>query len=450
MTVLALVLTRAAGAGRAALVTVCAALVTALLLVDVALLRLPERPREGLFDVVSDPGTRGGTALAVALLTLPLLLLLHQAVRLGTSARERRLAGLRLAGATPADVRRIGAVEVGVPALLGALLGLPLYDALRLLLGGVDLERTPDADVGSVLHLVPTTVGPTWWQAALVVAGVTVLGVLVGSQSSSGLRASPLGVIRRQPTGPPRPWAAVLLLVAAGLTGLAYGVASSGAGPPTAAVFAIAAVTSAVLGMLGLASWSAYHAGRIAERRASTAPVLLAARRLVADPRPAGRAAAAVGGIGLVSGGAAGILAEVTGGGETDRFYLTSLTLVAAALLAALLVVVMSLAVHSAETLLDQKRSMAALVAQGASPTDLSRSQRWELLLTALPVAVGGVVLGSVVTGAAAGVAGPSALVLPLNVVLTPALVVLATLLATALTRPLVHRAASPEHLRTE
>jgi len=37
-----------------------------------------------------------------------------------------------------------------------------------------------------------------------------------------------------------------------------------------------------------------------------------------------------------------------------------------------------------------------------------------------------------------------------LNLVLTPGSVVLAALLATALTRPLVRRATSPEHLRTE
>jgi hypothetical protein len=36
------------------------------------------------------------------------------------------------------------------------------------------------------------------------------------------------------------------------------------------------------------------------------------------------------------------------------------------------------------------------------------------------------------------------------NLVLTPTLVVLAAVLATLLTRPLVRRAAAPENLRTE
>ncbi len=106
---------------------------------------------------------------------------------------------------------------------------------------------------------------------------------------------------------------------------------------------------------------------------------------------------------------------------------------------------------HSTETMLDGKRSVAALVAQGASTAHLARSQLWELLLAAIPVTVLGVLLGSV-TLALVGGGGSitvAALVVLLNLVLTPALVVLAAVLATLLTRPLVRRAASPEHLRT-
>jgi hypothetical protein len=110
----------AAGWGRPVLLASCTAVVSGLLLVAVAVLSLPEAPAESLFGVIADSGTRGGYAFGTVLLTLPLLRLLYQAIRLGTSARERRLAALRRAGATPAEVRRIGAVEVGIPALAGA------------------------------------------------------------------------------------------------------------------------------------------------------------------------------------------------------------------------------------------------------------------------------------------------------------------------------------------
>ncbi len=451
MTLIALLLTRSTGLARAALVAACTALVTALLLVGVAMLRLPDRPDEALFNLVSDPGVRPGTVLAIALLAVPPLLLLHQAVRLGTAARERRLAALRIAGATVADVRRIGAVEVGVPAFVGSLLGIVLYGVLRAVLGGVAPRTDPRSDPESGLRLVPTTVSPTWWHGALVVLGVTVLGVLVGGHASSAVVVTPLGVARRTPSRPPRPWAGLGLLLAAPVCGGVYLLVFGDRSPAASSVVALAAVAGAVLGMVALAAWAAHRAGLVAERRASSAAPLLAARRLVADPRPAGRAAAAVGGIALVSGGAGVLLAGEVAEGSGDAFYLTSLALVAAALLVALAVVVASLAVHSTETLMGQKRSMAALLALGASTREVTRSQLWELLLAALPVTVLGVVLGSLALGgAAAGVVGTSGLVVLLNLVLTPALVVLAAVLATALTRPLVRRATSPEHLRTE
>jgi hypothetical protein len=450
VTLLALALTRSAGLGRAALVAVCTALVSALLLVAVALLRLPAQPSEALVNIVADPGVRAGTLLGIALLTLPPLLLLHQAVRLGTSARERRLAGLRLAGATPGDVRRIGAVEVGAPALVGGLGGIVVYLCLRKVLGGADPRTHPAVGTTSGLHLVPTTVGPSGWQLAAVVVGVGAIGALVGWWGSPALAVSPVGVARRQPLGAPKPWGAALLLLAFVLlaaTGPLRSVVNV-----TSTGYGVTMVGLAVVGMTGLASSAAYWTGRVAEREASSAPALLAARRLVTDPRPAGRAAAAVGGIALVSGGT-GVLAGATVGQHdyADADFTVSLAIVAGALLVALTVVVGSLAVHSTETILDQKRSMAALVAQGTSPADLVRSQRMELVLASLPVAVLGVVLGSVVLlffGGGSLVA--TGLVMLGNLVLTPALVILAAVLATALTRPLLRQAVAPEHLRTE
>ena len=102
MTGLAWTLARAGGLPRMLLVAACTAVVSGLLMVAVALLLLPPQPDELLFNLVADPGVRGGTAFGTVLLTLPALMLLNQAVRLGTAARERRLAALRLAGATPA------------------------------------------------------------------------------------------------------------------------------------------------------------------------------------------------------------------------------------------------------------------------------------------------------------------------------------------------------------
>lgn len=426
------------------LLAACTAVVTGLLLVAVALLRLPAQPEESLFTLVADPGNRGGTAFATALLTLPAWLLLYQAVRLGTAARERRLAALRLAGATPAEVRRLGAFEVGIPAFAGSVLGIGVYALLRGLLGGDRSEGPLDHYMTGSLSLVPTTVAPAWWQVLLVVAGVTVLGVVVGLRASRWVVVSPLGISRRQAPPPPRPWGLLLLLAAIVMVPVSLVVGSG------SEVAGIVLVALAVIGVVSMAPWVAYRVGRFAEPRATSPAMLLAARRLVCEPRPVGRAAAAVGGIALVSGGAAGLAADLVGMDTVDSFYVVSLALVAGSLLAALLVATGTLAVHSVESLLDRKRSIAALTALGTPVEELQRSQRWEATLVAMPMAVVGVLLGS---SAVAGLVTPTplgALIMLLNVVITLGLVWLAITIAVRATRPWVVRATAPSNLRTE
>lgn len=427
----------------------CTAVVCTLLLIVITFARLPSSPDEVLFNLVADPGTRVGTAFATALLTLPPLLLLYQAVRLGTAARDRRLAALRLAGATPGEVRRLGALEVGIPALVGSFAGVALFWLLRLVLGGNamhDVALQSDGYVSTTsLRLVPTSVSPQWWEALLVVIGTTVAGVTVGARASRGVVVTPLGVSRRQASAPPRPWGLLLLVAAVLVLPLALTVGSG----DTAA--AIAVVGLAVLGVVSLAPWAAYRAGRFAESRTPSPAVLLAARRLVADPRPAGRAAAAVGAIALVSGGGAGIAADLVASENDDPFYYVSLALVAGALLVALLVVIGTLAVHSVESLLDRKRSVASLAALGMPLDELESAQRWEARLVAIPMATAGVLLGSTTLAVLSGTVSPVALlVLLANVVITLGLVRLAIIAAVRMTRPWAIRAASAANLRTE
>lgn len=57
---------------------------------------------------------------ALLLLLIPVLGFVGQSARLGAVHRDRRLAGLRLAGATPWQVRRIAAAETGLACLAGS------------------------------------------------------------------------------------------------------------------------------------------------------------------------------------------------------------------------------------------------------------------------------------------------------------------------------------------
>jgi hypothetical protein len=109
-----------------------------------------------------------------------------------------------------------------------------------------------------------------------------------------------------------------------------------------------------------------------------------------------------------------------------------------------------TLAVHTVESLLERKRSTAALVAGGASLGDLERAQRTECLLAAVPLAVLGVVLGTGALGFVIDTTPTGTVLMLTNLVITPALTWLAVAVAVRLVRPWTVRAGSAANLRTE
>ena len=447
---------RNGGSGRALLVTTCTALVSGLLLVALTVVLFAwasSGGQEQVSGLVADDGVRGGYVFALLLICLAPLALLRQVVRLGTATREQRLAALRLAGATPGDVRRLGALEVGLPALAGGLLGYLVFALLRAFFGGVTGGTAAFAlgggEVARQLRLVPTSVQPAWWQVLLVALTVGLLGVLAGATAPRSLLISPLGVSRRAARRAPRPWAAVLLVLAFVLVSRVPGASSADRD-----LYTFGSVAILVLGLLGLAPWVAYRVGRIVAKRASTVPVLIAGRRLTVDARPAGRAAAAVGAISLVAGGGGALLADLPstqGGGlaRVDPFYTVPMALSGLVLLAALLLVVFSMAVHGVESLIDHKRSVASMGVLGASTRELERLQRWEVGLVAVPMAVIGVLVGSLPMSVLTDGAIQYAWIPLLVDLVTVALVWVAVLASTRMTRPWLVRAAAPANLRT-
>ena len=111
---------RSGGGPRAVLIALCTALVSGVLMVALTVVLFTwssSREQEQVSNLVADGGVRGGYVFALLLICVAPLALLRQVLRLGTATREQRLAALRLAGATPADVRRLSALEVGLPAL---------------------------------------------------------------------------------------------------------------------------------------------------------------------------------------------------------------------------------------------------------------------------------------------------------------------------------------------
>jgi hypothetical protein len=447
---------RSGGWPRAALVTGCTALVSGLMLVALTVIlftRSSSDARELVSGLVAQDGLRGGYVFALLLICVAPLALLRQVVRLGTATREQRLASLRLAGATPGEVRRIGAIEVGIPALVGGLLGYLVFGAFRLVFGGSVPDATgsgaAESEIARELALVPTSVDPAWWHFLVIATGVGLIGMLAGASASRSLVISPLGVSRRAPRPAPRPWGVLLLVLAVPMFQLSMSYASSD-------LFVLGFVATLVLGMLALAPWLAYRAGRAVAGRASSVPVLMAGRRLTTDARSAGRAAAAVGAIALVAGGGGVLLAELPhsyqGGdfGDVEAFYIVPIAVGGVVLLAALLLVIFSMAVHGVESLIDRKRSLAALAALGGSTHDLERAQRWEVGLVAVPMAVIGVLIGSGPYRILLDVGANRYAWIPLLVdCVTVALAWLAVWVSSWITRPWLLRAAAPANLRT-
>ena len=425
-----------AGRGRAALVVASTAVVTGLLLVAVSYARLGSlngydyaypAGDARLLGPIADPGTRGGSILAVVLVTLPVVLLLDQCVRLGSAVQQQRYRALTVAGATRGDLRRWGALETGVPALVGAVLGVPVWLLLRLALGHGLAHSGHET-------LVPTVTGPGWW-ALLVIAVVGAYGVWVGRRAAVRAVADTRRALRQ-----PRPWGVVLLPVAVVLL-VAY--------PAGAIMFP--AVLLAVLAFMTCAPWVAFAMSGRVSRRTGSAAELLASRRIRADHGAAGRAAAAIAGVGLAMGVLGVFIADLFESVESDdlSYYLVPSILVGVLALLALGVITLSLTLHSVEATLARRREVSALVATGIPFATLEEATRAECRLVTLPLATAAGVVGVL----ASFVLSFDVLTLlggVVGVVLVVVGVLVAAQLAAALTRPYLLRAVAVDNLRTD
>ena len=110
---------------------------------------------------------------AIAVL-VPALLLVGIVTDLGAAQRAERFATLRLIGATPQQVARTAALEIGATTFVGALAGVALYLAMIPVAGQITLRTSrfyyPDllrSPVNAVLAVVVTTAGAAavaWWR----------------------------------------------------------------------------------------------------------------------------------------------------------------------------------------------------------------------------------------------------------------------------------------------
>ncbi|MEU2423296.1 FtsX-like permease family protein [Streptomyces sp. NPDC007851] len=429
---------------RVALTALGAGLATGFALTAVALAAV-----RGTYDIgpahglLNRPGERSGVVFSLLLLLIPVLGFLGQSARIGAVHRDRRLAGLRLAGATSWQVRRIAALETGLVCLLGS--GLATAVAVPVLLS---------------LWSRPTALA---WAGIVVVAlGVPVLGAAASAWALRRVVASPLGRIRR--TRPARPPGRLFLVVTGLSTVLVLltvltpdngdRLASS---PARLLVFALIALVG--VAVVWLPGWWSGLLGRVLAVRARRPALLIAAERLRDDPWAAARTNAAVLLVTLVGTGFVGVrqvlLADLHAMrrdgslGPDLSFYTTGIDLTGAALLVALAIVLSGLALGTAESVATRRRGLAAQTAAGVPRGVLVRALLWE---TALPLAPGVVLAGG--GGTAIGVwyaalaTQHTAVPVPYPALLVPVAVYACCLLAAATSLPLLRRSVRPAELR--
>lgn len=202
---LGLRLTRAGGVARWLTIFIGSALVSALLLAAYALPAALTAP-----EVVIPADERIKRLQLVILFAIPVLALLFTVLRLSSSTRDRRLAGLRLLGLSPRATRVVAVTEGSATALLGALLGSGVF---------VVFAKAADARAwGSQWLKQPLEIAVR--PIAIVVLLVVGIAIVVALASTRALKKDPRSARSEAATKPLSWWRVAPLLV--GLAILAW------------------------------------------------------------------------------------------------------------------------------------------------------------------------------------------------------------------------------------
>jgi hypothetical protein len=206
----------------------------------------------------------------------PMLVLISTATRLAAARREERFAALRLVGGTPADIRVIAAVESVVSSLFGAVLGIVIFLLMRPLATGAALIGT---------QYFPSTVTPTIWGYAAMVAGVPAVAAVAALISLRRVQISPLGVTRRATPKQPTFWRLTVLVL--GVVLYVYGLWTTTKQGIGAAAYPGLLIT--MVGMVIAGPWFTAMTARLFGSVSRGPAPLLAARRLADNPKAAFR-----------------------------------------------------------------------------------------------------------------------------------------------------------------
>lgn len=373
----------------------------------------------------------GGFVLTLAFVAAALLLpavwtLAQAAVRLAVARRDDRLAALRLAGATRAQVTAMAVLDALAQAVVGVLVGAALALAVTPAIARIEFQGMPFA-AGELLP-------PAWvWLAAA--GAVIAIAFTAALASLRRVHVTPLGVAQRVRAKRLSLWriagfglaaAAYIAIVVNNLIPVELGV--------SIALLSVVVLSYSLLGPLVIQG----IAGLVA-KAARSAATLLAARRVLDDPRGAFNIVGAMA-IAVMAGGLASLAPVSAAPGDAlsvDIATGAALTIAIAGVLGAVLA-----GIAQSAKVLDQRREHQAMHRMGV---DLPVMRAAIVRQVTIPLIVG--------VGGAAGVA--LLLILPMFMfwmqspasVITWALMavgaVVLTLGTTAAALPLVRRVAT-------
>ncbi|MEC3973861.1 FtsX-like permease family protein [Amycolatopsis sp. H20-H5] len=223
---------------------------------------------------------------------IPVVVFVATSTRLAASARDRRLAALRLIGADGKRVRRIAAGEAFVGALAGLVLGGVLFLVARSLVPYLSLSALRGG-------IFTEDIRPRWTLGVLIAVMVPLLAVGVAVLSLRRTIIEPLGVVRRAKQSRRKLWWRLLpIVVGAGLLETQGGRFASGTG----AAGQTPVLAGVVLLLMAVPLVLPWVVERVVLRLRGGSPAWqIAVRRLQLD---SGTAARVVGGVAVVLTGA--------------------------------------------------------------------------------------------------------------------------------------------------
>src|SRR5215471_3933060 len=206
----------------------------------------------------------------------PILILVGTATRLAAARREERYAALRLVGATSRQISVISSVDAVVSALVGTLVGIGIFTALRPALAHTAITSA---------RYFYNEVTPTALGYLAVLIAVPLASAVASLLSLRRVRISPLGVSRR--VTPPRPgvWRIAPLLLGVALFIWGLDKTTKQAIAP-GVLFGLIVI---LVGLVVAGPWLTAQAARLFGRLMSGTASLLAARRLADNPKAAFR-----------------------------------------------------------------------------------------------------------------------------------------------------------------